>query len=411
MSGGTVRVCHVITRLDLGGAQENTLYTVGHLRAPFAASLVCGRGGLLDDEASGLPGVPVTFLPSLVRPVRPWRDLRALRDLARLFRSERPQVVHTHSSKAGILGRAAARLAGVPVVVHTIHGFGFNDLQPAPLRAALVALERAASRFTTQFIAVSRANLEKGMALGIVPRGRVRLIRSGIPIAAFETAGRDEALRSGIALRREIGLPRDAPLVGMVACLKRQKDPLTFVEAMARVAAALPRAAFVVAGDGELRAAVQARCEARGLAGKLRLLGWRRDIPGVMAALDVLVLASLWEGLPKVLPQAIAAGVPIVATAVDGTRDVLRDGVSGLLCAPGDAATIASGVIRLLNDPILGRTLAGRARAVLPEFDIDAMVRAQEDLYLELLGAAGCRDAAPRGNQAGAPEKALAVKH
>jgi len=408
MSAGTVRVCHVITRLDLGGAQENTLYTVGHLRAPFAASLVCGRGGLLDDEASGLP---VTFLPSLVRPVRPWRDLRALRDLVRLFRGERPQVVHTHSSKAGILGRAAARLAGVPVIVHTIHGFGFNDLQPAPQRAALVALERAAARFTTQFIAVSRANLEKGVALGIVPRGRVRLIRSGIPVAEFEKAGRDPALRSGRALRREVGLPHDAPLVGMVACLKPQKDPLTFVEAAARVAAVLPRAAFVMAGDGELRAAVQARAEARGLKGKLRLLGWRRDMPRVMAALDVLVLTSLWEGLPKVLPQAIAAGVPIVATAVDGSTDVLSDGVSGLLCAPGDAAAIASGVLRLLGDPILGRTLAGRARAVLPEFDIDGMVRAQEDLYRELLGAVRRPDAAPREAQGGPAAKALAMKH
>jgi glycosyltransferase involved in cell wall biosynthesis len=386
-----IRVCHVITRLDLGGAQENTLYTVSHLGPGYRPRLVCGPGGLLDAEARRIPGLAVSFEPALVRPIRPVLDLLALGRLTRLFRAERPHIVHTHSSKAGVLGRLAARRAGVPVVVHTIHGFGFNNRQPAPLRLLLVAAERMVAPATTHFVAVSRANLEEGIARGIVRGGRATLIRSGVPVGTFETAARDPALRNGHGLRRELALPPRAPLVGMIACLKPQKAPLDFVETAARVARARPEARFVLAGDGELRGPVERRAASLGLDGRLFLLGWRRDVPRIMAALDVLVLTSLWEGLPRVLPEAIAAGVPIVATAVDGTTDILRDGDTGIVCRPRDVEGLAAGVLRLLGDPERGRDLARRARAVLPEFDIDRMVRDQEALYARLVRDAGIR--------------------
>jgi glycosyltransferase involved in cell wall biosynthesis len=383
-----VRVCHVITLLELGGAQDNTLYTVGSLRPPFRAMLVAGPGGILDDEARRLADVEVRFVPALVRPIRPLRDLRAVTGLARLFRRLRPDIVHTHSSKAGIIGRAAARAAGVPIVVHSIHGFGFHDGQPRWLRAALVGLERAAAPLTTHFIAVSRANLDRGAALGIVDPARASVIRSGIRVAAFGAAAA-AAGPPGLALaRRALGLPPGVPVVGMIACLKPQKAPLDFVDAAARVAAARPDAHFVIVGDGELRARVEARARAVGLEGRLHLPGWRRDIPEVMAALDIVVLTSLWEGLPRVVPEAIAAGRPIVATAVDGTAEILRDGDNALLAAPRDRAGIAERILRLLQDPGLGPRLVERARPLLREFDIEAMVRAQEDLYHKLLEAA-----------------------
>lgn len=400
MTGRGVRVCHVITRLDLGGAQDNTLYTVSHLRPPFLPSLLCGPGGILDEEARRL-GVPLWFVPSLQRDIRPQRDLAALLHLARLLREERPDIVHTHSSKAGILGRLAARLAGVPHIVHTIHGYGFHDGQPWPLRRALVGVERLASRVTTRFIAVSRANLEEGIALGLFRRDRVSLIRSGVRLEAFEEAARDPA-RPGArdAVRDELGLPRDTPLVGMIACLKPQKSPLTFVEVAARVAREMPAAAFVLAGDGELRPEVERRARELGLSGRLRLLGWRRDVPRVMASLDVLLHTSLWEGLPRVLPEAIAASVPIVATGVDGARDILRDGETGIVRPPHDVDGLAEGVLRLLGDRNLACGIASRAKAVLPEFDIDGMVRAQERLYLSLVegrGAGAGEGGAARG--------------
>jgi glycosyltransferase involved in cell wall biosynthesis len=171
----------------------------------------------------------------------------------------------------------------------------------------------------------------------------------------------------------------------MIACLKPQKSPRTFVEVAALLARRAPGAVFVLAGDGELRHEVESQIRDLNLAGRVRLLGWRRDVPRIVAALDVLLHTSLWEGLPRVLPEAIAASVPIVATGVDGTRDILRDGETGIVCAPHDAPGLAAGVLRLLEDRRHASALARRARAVLPEFDIDGMVRAQERLYVALL--------------------------
>jgi glycosyltransferase involved in cell wall biosynthesis len=368
----------------MGGAQDNTLYTAAHLGPPFAPSLVCGPGGLRDDDARR-SGVPVTFVPSLVREIRPARDLAALAALIRIFRRERPAIVHTHSSKAGIVGRLAARLAGVPVVVHTVHGFGFNPTQPRPMRSLLVGLERAVAPLTTHFVVVARANLDLGVRLGVIRPDRATLIRSGVRLADFERAAADPVLRNGGGLRGELGIPSGTPIVGLIACLKPQKAPLAFVEVAARVAAENSGAHFVVAGDGELRPAVEDRIRALGLDGRVHLLGWRRDVPRLLAALDVMVLTSLWEGLPRVLPEAIAAGVPIVATGVDGTNDILRDGETGVVRSPGDLDGLARGVLAILRDPETGRALTGRARRALGEFDIDRMVRAQERLYLSLL--------------------------
>ncbi|HKN46682.1 MAG TPA: glycosyltransferase, partial [Candidatus Polarisedimenticolia bacterium] len=213
MTAPDVGICHVITLLELGGAQENTLYTVSHLRPPFRASLVCGEGGILDDEARAMAEVPTIFVRSLVRPIRPTRDLDALARLTGIFRRMRPRIVHTHSSKAGILGRIAARLAGVPVIVHSIHGYGFNVRQPAPVRAAIIALEKAVAPLTTHFIAVSRANLDQGVELGIFPRRKATLIRSGIPIRTFEAAAGGRSVRGADGLRRELGIPEGRPLV------------------------------------------------------------------------------------------------------------------------------------------------------------------------------------------------------
>ena len=404
---GPITVCHLITRLELGGAQQNTLYTVAHLAEPFRPVLLAGPGGILDDEARR-SGIPIRFVPSLVRPIRPWKDARALLEITRVLREIRPRLVHTHSSKAGILGRLAARRAGVPLVVHTIHGWGFHERQPAALRRLLVVAERYAARGTDRFIAVSRAALDQGERLGIVPPGRGLVIRSGIDISAFAGAGAARAGGGGRDLRREIGLPESAPIAGMVACLKPQKAPIDFVEVAARVSRRIPQAHFVLVGDGDLREEVIERAAALGLSDRIHLLGWRRDVPRVMAALDVLVLTSRWEGLPRVVPEAIACGVPVVATLVDGTAEILRDGDNALACAAGDVDGLAERVTRLLAEPGPGRALAERARRLLPEFEIDAMVRAQESLYASLCGIdhAGGRQAggrAPAGRPGGSP--------
>lgn len=376
-----ITVAHIITKLELGGAQQNTLYTVSHLDPKrFRPVLVTGEPGLLDPEARALAGVEFHQVPSLVRAIQPWADLCALLALVRLLRRMRPTVVHTHSSKAGILGRLAARLAGVPVIVHSIHGFGFTRYQPVPVRRTLIALERLAATVTTRFIAVSEANRRLGVELGLFPPERCVVIRSGVDLAAIRRLTVDT-----VAMKRDLGLEPGRPVVGMVAPMKPQKAPLDFVRVAARVLARKPETQFLFVGDGELRAAMEAEIARLGLGRSLRLVGWRRDVPAVMRCLDVFVLTSLWEGLPRVYLEALASGVPVVGTRVDGAAEVVRDGINGFLVAPGDVQSLADRVLWLLANPAAAADMGRRGESLPEEFDIHEMVRRQEQEYERLV--------------------------
>jgi glycosyltransferase involved in cell wall biosynthesis len=377
-------VLHVITRLELGGAQRNTLYTVGHLDpSRFRAALAWGPGDRLDREAEMLDDVVLRPVPALVRPIRPLADAAAVRHLREVIRELRPAIVHTHSSKAGILGRLAAHRERVPVVIHSVHGFGFTPLQPAAMRAVLVALERRAARWTDHFIAVSRANLDLGARLRVLDPARTSVIRSGIHIDRFRdpTGGRQ--------LRDHLGVPEGGALVTQVGNFKPQKAPLDFIRMAALVAEEAPETRFLMVGDGPLRRRSEDLARRLGIAGVVHLSGWLDDVPAVWAATDVAVLTSHHEGLPRVVVEALAAGVPVVAAAVDGIVEVVRDHENGYLVPRGDVAAMSRRVLELVRDPVLRRRLAGAPRQ-LEDFDIDAMVRRQEELYQWLLGRARC---------------------
>ena len=349
-----IRVTHILTKPELGGAQANTLHTVRHLdRRDFAPALITSPQGPLAAEMAAIPDADVDFIPELVRDIRPLSDWEALSRIVDLLRRSRPHIVHTHSTKAGLLGRWAARRAGVPRVIHSVHGFPFHDHMPSARRTLYKALERNAGRMTDRFICVARADIRKGVEARIFTEAKVELIRSGIDLAPFT-----KAQGSGQALRAEVGIPADAPLVGMVACMKAQKDPVAFVEVAARVLAQIPGAWFLMVGDGELRPQVEAARARLGIQPRFRLLGWRRDIPAVMDALDVVVLTSLHEGLPRVVPEAMASGCPVVATAVDGTPEAVTDGETGYLVAPRDVDGLTRHVVALLQGP--GRDQAAR---------------------------------------------------
>lgn len=382
------RVLHVITMLELGGAQRNTLDTVAGLdRSRFDVALACADTGVLLPEARTIPSLALHELPSLCREVNPWRDARALGELRRTIRSFRPSIMHTHSSKAGILGRLAARLEDTPIVVHSIHGWGFGDHQLPLLRWAFLSAERLVAPWTTCFVAVARENLEQGVRLGLFPRERARVIRSGIDLETFRA-------RSGGALvRRELGIPDAAPLVVQVSCLKHQKAPERFVELAALLAGRFPEAHFLLVGDGELRGELERRREDSGLTGRLHMPGWRRDIAAVLDAATVVTLTSRFEGLPRAVVEAMAAGRAVVAMAVDGVGEVVRSGDNGFTVAEGDVPALAATVARLLDDSELRRAVASRAGAGLDEFDRNLMVRQQEDLYDDLGRSAAARRA------------------
>jgi len=374
-------VCHIITRLELGGAQQNTLFTVSHLDpSRFRPILITGEPGPLDEEARKLAGVEFHQIPSLVRAIRPLSDLRALLALAWLLRRMKPAIVHTHSSKAGILGRLAARLAGVPVIIHSIHGFGFTRYQSVPVRRVLIALECLAAKVTSRFFAVSEANRQLGVELGLFPESRCSVIRSGVDVASIRRLEVDTT-----AKKRELGLEPGRPLVGMVAPMKPQKAPLDFVRVAAKVAAKRPDTQFLFVGDGELREAMEAEIARLDLAKSFRLAGWRRDVPAVMRCLDVFVLTSLWEGLPRVYLEALAGGVPVVGTRVDGAAEVVRDGVNGYLLAPGDVQGMADRVVSLLANPTMAADMGRKGESLPLEFDIHDMVRRQEQEYARAL--------------------------
>ena len=382
-----IKVIHMITKLELGGAQQNTMFTVAHLdREIFHPMLWSGPGGILTEDAERNFGEDFKLVPHLFREISPKNDLLALLELRKMLEQEKtkelgePIVVHTHSSKAGILGRIAARLANVPVIVHTFHGFGFNDLQPKLVRGAYILAEKIAGAMTHGLVFVSRANMDKAAALKIGRPEQYRLIRSGINISEFRPRPIDRKSK-----RREMGVAETGKLVTMVACFKPQKNPVDFVRAASLALKQVPDAWFAVAGDGELRPEMEAATNQYGVKDRVKLLGWRKDIPEILWASDLLVLTSLWEGLPRVFPQAMAAELAIVATKVDGGPEAVIDGQNGYLVPPRDYKSIADRVIELLKDDVRRESMGKKGAEMVEEWDISRMVRSQEELYKKLL--------------------------
>ena len=383
------RVAHVITRLIIGGAQENTLASVAEhqRRGRFAADLVLGPTegpeGTLVPEARA-QGVEPQLVSSLRREVNPVLDPIALSSLVRVFRRGKYDVVHTHSSKAGILARLAARMARVPVVVHTVHGWGFHERQRPLVRHAYVLLERWCAGFTDALITVTPRDAERGLSLGIGREDLYTTIRSGIDVARF---GSPE--RSREAVRTELGLAADAPVVVSVMRLSPQKAPLDLLEATALLVREVPAARIVIVGDGRLRQDVEARSRALGLDDRVTLTGLRQDVPELLAAADVLALCSLWEGLARVIPQAMAAGLPVVATAIDGSAEAVTDGETGILVPPDDPATLAAALSTVLRNPQCARAMGEAGRSRVAEFDVHRMVDDIEALYVRCLDLRG----------------------
>lgn len=375
MNRPPVGIAHIITKLELGGAQLNTLFTVEHLDpVHYRRILITGEQGLLDERAARLPGVEWYRIPSMSRRIQPVADLRAFVALRRLLSDLNPTIVHTHSSKAGILGRWAARSVGVPVIVHTVHGYGFQAARW--IRSLLVWIERHTMRITTRVITVSEAVREQGITMGLFSADRAEIIRSGIDLDMFRTASSNPA-----QMKEALGLHPQKPVVGMVAPLKPQKAPVDFVRMACLVAATHPDVQFLLVGDGELRGAVEAEIKQSGLTDRVFLAGWRHDIPAVMGCLDVFVLTSRWEGLPRVYLEALSSGVPVIGTAVDGAPEVIRDGFNGYLVAPGDVKAMAARVSSLLADRHLRACLGRNGPGLSKAFDCWTMLEQQVLLY------------------------------
>ncbi len=369
--------------LELGGAQGNTLFTVANLdREKFEVGLIAGPGGIQDEKARKIPNLKLEFVQALVRPIRPLEDLTALIHLFLIFRREKPGIVHTHSSKAGIVGRIAARAAGVPVIIHSIHGFGFNPYQKFFIRWIFIFLEKWIAQFTHILIAVSQNNIEEGLKLGIGKREQYVLIRSGVDIAKIKANAQAADVKS---LRKNLNIPDGKKIVLTFGPFKLQKDPISFVEIAAKVKKEIPDVIFLWSGDGDLRPKAEEKIKELNLQDTVKILGWREDVPALLSLCDLFILTSLWEGLPRSGVESLIAGKPVVAFSVDGVPEIVKDGVNGYVLKPGDKEGFAARVIRILKDPELYKKFAQNAsKSIDASFDIHGMVRSQEDLYTTL---------------------------
>ena len=374
-------VLRIITRLNIGGpARQAMLLTEALPSRGFPSHLLHGSVSPGEGEFDLPLGIPATGIPGLRREIRPADDAKALRHLLGLVRAHSPAVVHTHLAKAGALGRIAARRARVPVIIHTYHGHVLQGyFSSAASRAALVA-ERRLARLSDALIAVSDAVRDDLVSLGVGRPEQWRVLPLGLDLSELLAPLPDQG-----AARRAVGLPEAGSVVGVVGRLTAIKDHRTFLEAAARIAQKRPEVTFVVAGDGELREGLEVQAQ-RLLGDRCRFLGWVMDLPNLYAALDVVVLTSRNEGTPVALIEAGAAARPVVATQVGGVSHVVRDGVTGLLVRPGDPVSIAAQVLRVLEDPGLGRSLGAAGREwVRNRFTIDRLADDLAALYRELL--------------------------
>jgi glycosyltransferase involved in cell wall biosynthesis len=387
-----IRITRIVARLNIGGPAVHIAGLMAGLDPGcFENHLIVGRPGRDEGdmgyliEAQGL-SLPVV-IRELGRSVSPVRDLVTVAKLVSVLRRQRPHIVETHTAKAGFVGRVAARLARVPVVLHVFHGHVFYGYFGQAQTQLYIGLERLMARLSDRIVAISTSQRRDITSVyRIASPDKVVVVPLGFDLSAFcETKQRPRG-----PLCAALGLPPDVLLVGYVGRLTAVKNPALFVEAARYVLERIPEARFVMVGDGELRPELEQQIAALGLADRVQLAGWQRDMPAVYACLDALVLTSLNEGTPVTAIEALAAGVPVVATAVGGVPDVVRDGRTGLLVPPSDPAQLAASIADLLASPERGRVLAHAGRQdVLARFSRERLIEDMESLYRAVLSEKG----------------------
>jgi glycosyltransferase involved in cell wall biosynthesis len=377
------RVLHIITRLIIGGAQENTLLSVEGLdRMPeFDVTLATGidtgpEGDLLDRARKT---TKLVIIPELGREISPLADFIAFWRLYRLIKQGRYHIVHTHSSKAGVLGRWAAWLARTPIIVHTLHSLVFHDYQPWVANRLWWAVKKICAPITDHYISVSRVIADKALAAGISTADRYSVIYSGMELDWFLNAKVDP-----LAVRREFGIPEDAPVVGKIARLFPLKGHDELFDAIPAVVKAEPRVRIFLIGDGILQEHLRQRARKGGFLDNVVFAGLipRERIPEMISAMDLVAHTSLREGLARVLPQALAMSKPCVSFEIDGAPEVVIDGETGYLVRPSDTAGLSRALSTLLADLALRASMgaAGRRR-VDPAFRAETMVAAIATVY------------------------------
>ncbi len=384
-----IKVCHVITRMIIGGAQENTLFTVEGLadKEAYEVTLVSGPEsgpeGDLKEKIEDSGKFRFVIEPYLRRSIHPFFDFFTLFRLRRFFKKEKFDIVHTHSSKAGVLGRMAAVWAHVPFVIHTIHGLAFHPFQNRFTNVFYQKMERFCAQFTTKIITVADAMTAQAVEVHVAPESQFVCIRSGMDLSLFLRRDYDRQ-----KIRQKWGLKENDFVIGKIARLFHLKGHEYLIRAASKIVKECPHVKFLLIGDGILKESLQNKIKALNLQNYFIFAGLIQpeEIPESIAAMDAVVHVSLREGLAKVLPQALASGKPVVAFDLDGTREVIRDGINGFLVPACDTLALGDSLMKLLKDPHLCETMSMQGpRGVDPYFRKEYMVDRIDELYQKLL--------------------------
>jgi glycosyltransferase involved in cell wall biosynthesis len=375
-----IKVLHIITNMPIGGAQDNTLSTIEGLdKERYDISLMSGPKGDWKERAQRIEGCRCIFINEMVREVHLIKDFIAFVKIFIALRRGKYDIVHTHSSKPGFYGRFAARLASVPVIIHTIHGFPFHDFMPKIFRQFLIILERFLSGISDKLITVSKLNLQQALGLNLALPEKFVNVYSGIDFSKFN---KKVDLKKK---RRELNIPNNTKVVGFVGRLTKCKGIEYFFRAVQTVTKQSNGIVVLIVGDGELRWKSERLAEELGITPFVKFLGFREDVPELLQLFDVYVLSSLWEGLGRALTEALYSRRPTVATAVAGVPELVRNKETGILVPPADPAALAEGILYLLDNPDKRKKLAQNAHnLVKQEFSVEAMVQSIDELYQEL---------------------------
>jgi glycosyltransferase involved in cell wall biosynthesis len=382
-----MRVTHVITRLIVGGAQENTLASVFGLRdrgveVDLVSGPSIGPEGSLESRFDDCPQI-LSIAPHLIRRVHPGSDWKALRELEAHFLKHKPEIVHTHSGKAGVLGRIAAHRAKVPVIIHTIHGPSFGRFQGAVANTIFRSAEKYAARYTTHFISVANAMTEQYLNAGIGSANNYTRVFSGFQLDRFVCAEND------LDLRQRMGIKAGDFVLGKIARLFELKGHDDLFAIAPELVRRCPHIKFLFVGGGEWRLKFEDQARALGLEKHFVFTGLvpPDEVSRYVGIMDALVHLSRREGLPRALPQAMAAGKPVVAFDCDGANEVCLDNRTGFLIQAGDLQTLTDKIVQLVEGVELRERLGRAGRQLVKEnFSVEQMVENIHALYVRLLG-------------------------
>jgi glycosyltransferase involved in cell wall biosynthesis len=392
-----IRIIHIITRLDMGGSAQETLLTVLSLD-PQHYKVILIKGSTSESAMTSAElqsvnqqlaaacdrGVEIINFPSLVRRISPWNDLKTFVLLWRLIRRHKPHIVHTHTSKAGVLGRLAAWLARVPIIIHKPHGHVFYGHFGPRLSRLFLFIERLLGGITDHLVALTPIEARDYLTLKVVKADKISIIHSGVELNRYHITAKRRQQK-----KKELGVPADSLVVGYVGWLTLIKGGTYLVSAMARVAKKYPKSLLVLVGKGddlddeEMR--LKEQVKNLGIGDKVRFLGWRSDVEEIMGCFDVFVLPSLNEGMGRVLVEAMAAGLPIVASRVGGIPDLIKDGENGLLISAANAPALAQAIADLLADKKKRKRMGEAGKKRCRQFSSEVMVAQINNLYTALV--------------------------